>query len=206
MMAFARTEPWYGVSLILNLAAFICVSVELSWARQFYAATCTTLYSFSSDSPGTKSTTEQCWPFFLVAWELALPSAVIAFFASGILMLLHHKASPSAKQASAWTSVAVTVLWMVTVLFGWIGPLLANDGNLPSVGGLGDTGNGSTGFLANGDRAQPPVSGAFRWCVDYYYAVMAYAAEGNDWPQGGESDVDAAMAGLAAVVVVMVAW
>lgn len=201
----ASPEPWYAISLLLNFVALICVCVELNWANLFYEATCFTYYEYSDYGDGA-TTKQYCWPFFIVAWALALPSAVIAIVASAIFLSLFRKgkSSPGTRRAAVWISVVIALLWLCTILFGWIQPTLPDGTDLPSQDFFGGVDDGSAGY-SDGSYASPVITGTFAWCVDYYNAVMQYVGQGYDWTIGSGSVFDAARSGMAAVVTVMIA-
>jgi hypothetical protein len=187
----------YLLSVLIYLAAVVSVSVELYYASIWFSATCFT--SYQSDYYST-SVSYTCWPFFLVAWCVALPAAALGL-ACSIAFIVRLRPDAPVSQAVLWTHIVIAALLLAALLIGWIEPQLGYEDELPSADGFG--GSVASGYLSI--TGSPPVTGIFVWIVDMYNIVMPYANDNFVRYSNTGQVFDAMRAGMAAVVLVTMA-
>jgi len=168
----------HAVSALIYIGTLIITSVELSYAYPFYKASCTVL---------------GCWGFLTTVWFLVIPVAVLSLgYLYWSFWLSRTGRSRDYRQILAISGVLLVGLWLAVVVMGWAVPevrttyptrLTAHFGDLPVSIVIG---------------SEIPVTGMFRWCVDFYNLVInptGTITQGMVEPQLG-----AARAGLAAVI------
>ncbi len=190
---------WYHISsIVLYGATLIVASVEMGYSVQFYNETCTEIFE-----------TQYCWPFFVVAWALAITASALSLLRDMVLQIRHRRLRRQVQPQPAGTmrtalivigsAGLVAVLWLVTIVVGWVQPQLPEEAQLPSWDWFGQSVD--SGDWYSDESSQLPATGMFQWSVDYSNAVNAYqqSSYSNLWPLPSWV-TDPAHAGLAAVV------